>query len=901
MLQRTRRERLGVIVGACVLLCAVGEAHAYQPLEYVVHARVDTARSVVDADVTIDVSVEPTDRNVTLWLYADRLAATPRAMDERNSRWVFPGEVSLGGVDVGVVRVDGHEVRAQRSATMDAYAQRRRDAAGADLIIPLPPHKADRVRIELRMRLVVPARFGRLGRVGDQWTLVAPWYPLVVSGDTYDFRVPHRLTVESTETLDFVVAGAPVKPGQETGRVATFLPLVAAPSLVRRSATTELGTHTIVSDAPLHEPPAPRAKGLDRLESFEAIDVRARLGEATRDVRRTAASMALPMATAPVTYVIAPLRVELAASVPGMVVVSDHAYQIFPLREVREFHQLVVRRALFRALFADNPASSDPPEDRPWADDLRAVVLTDLDVARRNGHRYRPDELVGFAAFHPAIDQLLYAPQVSFLDVYFGVVDEPDPFRDDPARARRVESRGRRILEGARDVLSREAFNAFSTGLARDDRSVRAALTAAAPDASQRLDDWVASARYRVNYKLGAVTSSRRKDGYHHRIEVLRQGALRHEPVEVEVEDDDGNVEVLRWDEPKARVVLEATTRAPLSNVRIDPRGRLPQSSALTPGHPRGDDDLSLPWRPPLLRSFGLNILASQHDFSGFVNFAMRRKYDIDHVFDFTLSRDPQSTGGIVRYIQGFGPKVHDNARSAAASAGLRLDRIHAGSFVGEGGAWRPSLQLSVGTDSRMYFLDPRRGSSLSVSGRVGPVFRDTGETKVTGSFGVRGSHTVPIGLRNATVFVAGGGTTFGDALAAENQGLGGRFVLRGYETTEILARAAVFGVVEHRWTALADLSVNLLHLAWLREIQLAGFAGGGLAFQTLEGEAVRGAAEVGGGIRFHFEYAGVQPGVLAVDVAVPLLRDRNRIGSDGIPDSLRPPVGLHISFDQYF
>ena len=41
----------------------------------------------------------------------------------------------------------------------------------------------------------------------------------------------------------------------------------------------------------------------------------------------------------------------------------------------------------------------------------------------------------------------------------------------------------------------------------------------------------------------------------------------------------------------------------------------------------------------------------------------------------------------------------------------------------------------------------------------------------------------------------------------------------------------------------------------------------------VVPGEPYRGALEAGAGLRFHFEYGGIQPGVLAFDFGFPLSR----------------------------
>jgi hypothetical protein len=87
-----------------------------------------------------------------------------------------------------------------------------------------------------------------------------------------------------------------------------------------------------------------------------------------------------------------------------------------------------------------------------------------------------------------------------------------------------------------------------------------------------------------------------------------------------------------------------------------------------------------------------------------------------------------------------------------------------------------------------------------------------------------------------------------------------------------------------------------------VREVQLAIFTGGGLVFGTSDRRPVAGGVEVGGGIRFQYEYVGVQPGVMAIDVSVPVTRSDARVlNADHMLLRYRNPVGFYVSFDQYF
>ena len=879
-------------------------------MSYAVNARIHVEEGVVVGAMHADVRVREGQSTIRLWLHPDRLAVSPSAMDARSARWIYPGEIELGGIRVTEVRVEdvAAEVRIERRGL---GGDRGRDALGADMLVSVPPGAERRVDLRLRFAIELPARWGRLGVTADRIALAAPWYPLVVGeDDAFRFDVPHRVRVEATRPVRIVAGGRVFRPGATVELVGPYVPLFASEELHARVRVVEGVRMRVLSAEPFYEPPSRDDQGLDALDDVIRVDTVGLASEALRDVVLTLRETGIRLARREVTVLEIPSRTELAGNAPGLVLVSDRIYEVFPIEATREFHHRALRRAFFRSFLEPRVTSLERPADRGWSLDLRAVLLTDVDDARRHGRARTPEDLIGFAAFHPAVDQLLYAPQVAFVDVYFGAIEEPDPFREAPDRARFPYARGRRILETARDATTEEELERFSTALLALEVPAHAALETSAPRLAARLSQWRVASALEVNYRLGDVSSEPLPDGrFRHRVEVIRDGADRVEPVAVSIEDDEGNVETATWDGEGDRGLVEVVMPGELDDVVIDPRQRLPQSPRLTSGHPRGDDATTHPWKPPLLRGFSANVSLSEGRVEGFVDFAMRRRFDLDTTLAGVVSHHASSTTGGVSYIRGVGPKRHTNARIGFAAVGLDVDRLHSGFVEGEQGGWRASLGVGAGFDTRSFFQDPREGTSLTGSASIGGVRRDDADYAVTASAGARGSVTLPIGLRNALVLVAGGGWTFGDALFAEHQQLGGRFLLRGFEAGELVGDGRVFGVVEHRWTAFADMAWNVVHLVWLREIQLAAFAGAGVLFRPLgpdePGSVARSdtafAAEVGGGVRFHYEYGGVQPAVMSVDVAVPVTRDPQAIGSDGVMHSARPPVGFYLAFDQFF
>ncbi|HJL14338.1 MAG TPA: hypothetical protein RMH99_01710, partial [Sandaracinaceae bacterium LLY-WYZ-13_1] len=102
---RALRKVSIVVLVSWLATCAV--ARAAEPEAYRVRARVERGEGRVDGHMSVDVRVAEGEDHIRLWLYPDRLAVPPEAMEERSWRWIYPGEVDRGGIEVRDVRVDG--------------------------------------------------------------------------------------------------------------------------------------------------------------------------------------------------------------------------------------------------------------------------------------------------------------------------------------------------------------------------------------------------------------------------------------------------------------------------------------------------------------------------------------------------------------------------------------------------------------------------------------------------------------------------------------------------------------------------------------------------------------------------------------------------------------------------
>jgi hypothetical protein len=865
-----------------------------------VRARIDFTRGELVIDEQVVVRVEEGESSLRLWVYADRFAAVPRVRDERTWRWLYPGEIDLGEVSIDAVTVDMDEVPFEMERSEGGVSSR--DVSGATLVLSIEPGASRTVAVRISLRIEVPSRFGRMGRVGDTWSLAAPWYPLVIDGDAWRMIAQHRVEIDAGEA-ELWLGGEHAESRHVVTRDAAYVPALIAPRLHRWRGRIAGIDVEWSSFEPLYTAPPRSQPGIEGVADLVHIDRIALLREALEPVVQTAHWLGAPIPSR-LDLLMVPSRTELVATAPSALLVSDRFGQVFPIDVVREFHLRALRRALFAWISQPVADRLDAPIDRGLSEDLRSAVLLELDGRRRAEEVRTPEQLLSAFAFHPAIDQLLYAPQIAFEDIYFSSGGN-DPYRDDPDRARLGHARAERVLESARDVLSADDFGRFIAMIANGRRSIRSALERANPTAALRLSTWLELPRLEVNYRLGEVSSERTDAGYRHTIEVIREGAHRVELVAIEVEDDSGARVSGVWDGTGERGIVVVTTVAARRHVHIDPRHRLPQSAAIAEGHPRADDATDQPFRPPIFTGFAFDVLASEANVTGLVEVALRRRYDLEHTFSLRALRTAARTGGRLRYLQSVGPKVHNNRRTVAVGGGVGFYYVHPGFGESQLGGYATDLELLLSIDTRGYVYDWREGFSLAVQGQVTTTVREDGSVGASVRASARGSHTWEIGNLQALVLVGQAGVTVGPVLDADRQSMGGRYGLRGFANDELLGTSALYAVLEHRVTAVTDLAWNLLHAIWVRELQFAWWLGAGVLLSAVDGRDVVGAAETGIGLRIHYEYAGIQPGLLAIDFGVPVSRWIQTppcfFGAGGECNDRNAPFGFYISVDQYY
>jgi hypothetical protein len=858
--------------------------------------RLDTAGKALSGRAQIGVANPtgaPLDR-VYLWLYPNRFTASPAGLDDVNFHWVYPRRFSPGFMRVASVTVDG----APATARMQDHPLAGKDTL-LQVTLPEPVAPGAWVWLEVDYHVAIPERYGGFGCADGACTLMGGFYPMLagIGARGWDLAAApaaSRIRVEMwVADEDEVVTPSGLLRGPVamwTVDDAPYAAAVVSRGFHRRERLS--GATRVTFYTREDEPPGDDA---DRqilpyvVEDHAAPLLRA-AGRAVELLHGVGARV-----PPEVTVVAAPLRLELAAAHPGLVVASNRLYDLFPAERFRKFHTRELVRALYTVLLGGGREA-----------EAAAAFLTERFTIQAYEKEEFAKEMLAPLAFIPTVDELIYAPQVAFADAFFGGVADPDKFRDDPRKMMNRTPRGSLYLEKLRDLIPAEAFAAVVRRLAVDRVSLEEAVAPEVAASLHQYDDGYPP----VGYRLGERRRVRLPDGrYRWEIDVekklLDAGRPLVEPVEVRVFDGLGQRHDTRWDGNGDRGTVEVTTAAPdLDVVEVDARARTLQARG-----PDEENDPRLDDRDPkrfklIYNGFGAVVNFSNLTLGLLVDASVRRIYDLKQALRLQLYSDQQiRIGGSLGYTYRYGTQVTANRLDRGLNGSVALSRLSpfsdqaAGTRLSVGGTWL--------FEDRQFFFEPRRASGFRIGARYAMTTYD-GSSDLLHTLTLSADVTkivTPVDGHTFS-FYAEGATVVGD-IALRNQLLqaAGEGALRGYIAGEILGRARIIGHVEWRGTIAHNLDWNFGHLLFLRGISAAAFADvGAVSGCSAYGDLFASRnlfASIGMGLRLNYDDLGVQPGMTALDVAVPLaLRPRDCLGAQTIDLSgRRPPVMVYLSF----
>jgi len=580
-----------------------------------------------------------------------------------------------------------------------------------------------------------------------------------------------------------------------------------------------------------------------------------------------------------------PARDHLVQAGADSVLISDRLWRIVPFERVLSFHDIAlaeVAAARLAAPLTTAAKQSDSFQRRLIADTLGAHFGAAFALKIYGGAKSMRD-IIGFAAFIPYIDSLIYAPQIPFRETYSKSVKIEDPLRDEPWRFMNRLPRGRRIAAKLLDLIGPKATTRFFADYLAGKHSFNALLDSVLGDFAPLFRKQWFGDYPSINYFVKSTKDEPRPDGrFVHQVIIGKEGKDIIEPVTVRIIDEDGENHDLTWDGKGFNKNLTWISDAPLNTVILDPDNRLVEDANLTDDHPTADNINPLPWRPPLLSHLLIGGDAVTMEPFVKLGLTMRKQFDVTNAFYLSGSYTPRRYGGSFGYIGHFGPKQTLNSRTwyfgPAISVIRYKDVENAGKEIPDSSLFATtmsSLKFMLGRNNRKYSFDPRSGRAFSSWLEYSGGKADDGRIIHLGRASVRMFNLWSPTIGHIFALYGGAMGLIGDPPAANFNTLSSRFVLRGFALDETYGRLGLYTAMEYRHNLFGSTPISTVFFSALDRVQGVLFAGIGTISWPRGYDGLfskkRTFAEVGYGIRLHILTLGISQYLLGLDFAVPI------------------------------
>jgi hypothetical protein len=860
-------------------------SHAEEPpiaLNVAVRLTADLATLDGQVEVTLtNVTATALDR-VPLWTFPERLATPPSGMPEVEGPNMFPR-----GFDPGAMRLIGVSTRQHSELHIE---RRSREVTEVVLKEPLPPGESVTLRVRFETR--VPRRYGPFGRVGDQLMLDGGAVPRPPPLDEDGFHVaapPDR--VRWSLALDWLGG----EPAELVVNGQSLTMSQAAESSVLSGVADRISMSVIVgARVSRFEHEGTRYRLFHRrtrcheasdgaLVDFGCVDAQGQV------LASMANSMSWLMGRAKlppqreVTLVEAPLRRDVAFAAPGMVWISDRAFEVLPIERAHKFHRVALSRALFVLVLEDQLRITSWRE-RAQIIDMVAVALAQNWEIFQYGKRESGMDVLDEGSFVAAIDDTMAAPQVPFISTYFVATDDTDRYRDRLSLFSHRRPTGRLWLAKLRDRLGHQAVERVVWRLLEGDVDLKGALSeVSSEDMMAYLARWI-DGPPAVNYRLGRVTPGADDGGDFVDIEVHRDGGSEGFSEIVTVRVGEGRARVdhtFEMREPRQDVRVRVPASVPEPRVELDPGGRLIERTEESQRDARRDNRNFSRWRYRLDGVYGTINSASGHLDLRLIT-SLKALQEPQHFVTLVASNVERSLGVGGSYLHGFGALILPNLHRFHVGGGLGASWLKATDSDPDGLVLRASASVSEITFESA--TDPRDGYSWALSGGPSMLYQSDEvimsafvEARATGVLEVSPSHVLAGHLRCTSLF--------GDLPTSQNLPIGGIGVVRAFGTYARTGRHRVLARAEWRHRLTGDFSWNVLRLFWVRAIDGVAFVDAALLADSPGdfGDAASVYLGAGYGLRFHYLVGGVYPMVFLFDVALPVL-DGGHLGATSGP-----------------
>ena len=809
---------------------------------------------------------EPT-RTLRLLLFANRFRTIDGFGDLQRHLLVAGGEFHPGGTDILAVR-DGERSLAWRFEESGALPHDT--VMSVDLGQPIAPGEEVRATIEFRTRL--PNLLDTFGSSDGLMIADGGWYPQPLTLDSAPSvraglppRAHTRAALELPEGSSLLLNGKlfeQVASADLAGGEDDRLSIVLSNSSFSAQSFRVGGRTVRIYSTPSRK--LAHRVSLNQAALSALVDTLPAILSDLSDVSNVSSAPGEEGSDGDLTLVRLPFRWYPSASAPGMVLISDRLFEIFPV--LRPLHQRELAYAIFLAEEQRAASEREPAEDAGWvAEGLAWRRAQALYESRFREGREVKDWIRLFRLFG-IVDRFETAPRIPFVRPFFPVTASDDPLRIRLETCCGAQPPGRFLFDKLEAKLRPERFGTLIERYRSGHDSMRSLVrSVGGAPAEALLVAWLRPPAA-VNYALEDVLlNPGGRPGAEFRV-VRESGESRPDTLEIGLEKGEHRERAF-VDLEGSETEVRLPARAPVRSVTLDPE-RHTVETRLDDG--RQPAELQL-----VLGSADVEVSSTEVGYSTLL--VGRRRYDYRK--DLALAGFYTSRG----YGMGAGFQLHGgqpldaNVYRQNLFAYYSLQQLDASFENKQAPEVRTHGRLG-GFGLRFNSYDPSWFENPASDEHLRLFFDDYDRALGSDFDFVQGGASLSVTrpLRHDTVLA---GQVLNGLSAATargpipNQGLfslGGFRSIRGIGAEEDLGKDILLVRAEIRHMLPYRLDWNLQELLIARRVQLKAFVDAG----RVEGSTRKlydpsgFAVGVGGGLNLFYDFMGFFPTTLYLDVA---------------------------------
>lgn len=592
--------------------------------------------------------------------------------------------------------------------------------------------------------------------------------------------------------------------------------------------------------------------------------------------------------------------------------VSSTYMDVLPFKRFANFHRTQLLRSLLDTLAMNHLMRQGEKPDDLWVAGALGNALARRAATLHQSKKGDIEDAVHGLRFMPMVDQMLYGGQTSNAGAFFDSVEDTLPLRNHALYFSHDMPRGGRLAFKLRDALGQAKFDTWINTLIQDPQTNPRALAEklAKPKLAPHFFDQWLGPYPEVDYAILDVQNTSSAQGWRCQVELARSSEVDLvESVDVQFTFPDKSTKTLVWKprgKGEVRGSMALKSEAKVQKVTLDPHGKLAEVARFKArSWERGAyaDPLFNNTAPASYRFLYTGIgfhLAVAEFFSaktkaarirsvdGYMSFAAGLRRDLRREFSFLIAKDRDTLLNLGAGMDlFFGRKVTPNRRRLKLSIESEVDFLTPSGLDKSNGV-RATQMLSIKDDTTSFLFEPQRGHSYKLIVKRSDIWTPDPSKKGPKHagfwrLGLDLSHRFRLAHGHVLALQAVGEMVFINTMP-EFRGLariGGLGRLSAFGADEIFARAVAVGLAEYRHTIFDHTRLNLLGLGWFRNVGGVLATGVGTASTCRSfagfGEKDSWYGQVGYGITTLYDFLGMAPEMVRVDISVPIGRKAHR------------------------